>query len=97
MLWPFSWSETWTSSYQSTISFPVPKGKYGAIVSNPFTTRYTGRVDIGCIGYPSESYEFQADAYTSRSYGEMDWVDGVISLCTGDTYPLQKCIGEGTN
>lgn len=91
-----SYSETWTSSYTAGYTFSVPEGKYAAIVSNPSTTRRSGHVDIGCAGQAGESYTFVADSFTSKAYDSLAWVDGTISLCTGDTYPLQRCIGSGS-
>ncbi|TVY80708.1 hypothetical protein LSUE1_G003575 [Lachnellula suecica] len=88
-------SETWTSTYTAAYTFTVPAGKYGAVVSNPSTTRYTGTVDSGCIG-ASTREPFVFDGYASKAYGGLSWVDGTISLCTGDSYPLSMCIGDGT-
>jgi hypothetical protein len=92
-----SYTETWTSTYSASYSFQIPAGKYGAVVSNPATTRHSGRVDIGCIADAGvETTYFTADSYNSKAYGGLSWVEGTISLCTGDTYPLPRCIGEGT-
>jgi murein DD-endopeptidase MepM/ murein hydrolase activator NlpD len=90
------YTQTWTSTYSAAYSFAVPEGKYAAVVSNPLTTRHSGHVDIGCIGVEGESIEFQADSYSSKSYDSLAWVDGVISLCTGDSYPLRRCLGAGS-
>ncbi len=90
-----SYSETWTSTYSSAYTFQVPEGKYGAVVSNPLVTRHAGYIDTGCIGSQTRGY-FQSDSHSSKAYGGLSWVDGTISLCTGDSYPLARCMGEGT-
>lgn len=91
-----SYTETWQTSFAAAFTFQIPNGKFGAVVSNPATTRKTGHVDIGCIGEATERVEYQADSYTSQSFGGLGWVEGTISLCTGDVYPLKMCIGDGT-
>jgi len=91
-----SYTETWSSSYAAAYTFSIPTGKYGAVVSNPSTTRHSGYVDIGCIAEGATRSTFQADSYTSKSYDSLAWVDGVIQLCTGDTFPLPRCTGGGT-
>ncbi|KAL2068619.1 hypothetical protein VTL71DRAFT_14956 [Oculimacula yallundae] len=90
-----SYSETWTSTYSASYTFGVPDGKYGAIVSNPLTTRHSGMVDTGCVGEATRAY-YQGDSYTSKASGGLSWVDGTISLCLGDEFPLKRCLGEGT-
>jgi hypothetical protein len=89
------YSQSWSSSYSAGYTFTVPSGKYGAVVSNPLTTRHSGSVDIGCVGY-AETTTFQADSYSSKSYGDLSWVEGTISLCTSTSYPMPMCIGSGT-
>jgi hypothetical protein len=91
-----SYTETWAFSYAAAYTFSIPTGKYGAVVSNPSTTRHSGYVDIGCIAEGATRVAFQADSYTSMSYDSLAWVDGVIQLCTGDTFPLPRCTGSGT-
>jgi hypothetical protein len=39
---------------------------------------------------------YQADSFEEKSYGDLKWVNGVIGLCTGDEFPLKRCLGEGT-
>lgn len=90
-----NYSESWASSYSAAYTFSIPQGKYGVVVSNPLTTRHSGFVDIGCIGESERTY-FQGDSYNSKAYGGLSWVDGTISLCTGDTYPVPMCLGGGT-
>lgn len=91
-----SYDESWTSSYASSYTYTIPAGKYGAIVSNPMTTRKSGHVDKGCVATATNRVEFSGDSYQSKAYGGLSWVDGIISLCTGDQYPLKQCIGDGT-
>jgi hypothetical protein len=91
-----SYTETWSSSYAAAYTFSIPTGKYGAVVSNPSTTRHSGYVDIGCIAEGATRTTFMADSYSSKSYDSLAWVDGVIQLCTGDTFPLPRCTGDGT-
>ncbi|KUJ07874.1 uncharacterized protein LY89DRAFT_702272 [Mollisia scopiformis] len=90
-----NYSESWSSSYSAAYTFAIPEGKYGVVVSNSMTTRHSGYVDVGCIGSTERTY-FQADSYNSKAYGGLSWVDGTISLCTGDTYPVPMCLGGGT-
>ncbi|TEY81958.1 hypothetical protein BOTCAL_0030g00190 [Botryotinia calthae] len=91
-----TYTETWTSTYTAAYTYTVPAGKYGVVVSNPYTTRKSGHVDTGCIGVGGETDTYQADSYTSKAYGGLSWVSGTISLCTGDTYPVPQCNGDGT-
>jgi hypothetical protein len=88
-------SETWTSTYDAAYTFNVPPGYYGAVVSNPMTTRRTGFIDSGCVG-EGQRETYQSDSYSSKAYGGLSWVDGTISLCTGTEYPLPNCIGDGS-
>ncbi|RKF61349.1 putative celp0028 effector like protein [Erysiphe neolycopersici] len=90
-----SYSKSWTTLYSSGYSFGVPPGKYGAIVSNPIATRHSGYMDIGCLG-DSKRVEFSGESYQSKGYSGLTWVDGIIGLCVGDTYPLPRCFGNGT-
>jgi hypothetical protein len=89
------YSQSWSSSYSAAYTFTIPDGKYGVVVSNPLTTRHSGKVDIGCVG-AAETTTFYGDSYTSKAYGGLSWVDGTISLCTGDSYPMPMCNGQGT-
>lgn len=90
-----SYGRTWTTTYSAGYTFLIPAGKYGAIVSNPIATRHSGYVDLGCLGN-SKRVEFSGESYRSKSYSDMAWVDGIIGLCLGDTYPLPRCTGKGT-
>jgi hypothetical protein len=91
-----SYSQSWTSSYTAAYTFQVPSGKYAVVVSNPSTTRRTGWVDTGCPGEAGNRIEYVGDSYESKAYGGLSWVDGIISLCTSDTYPVPNCVGSGT-
>lgn len=90
------YTESWSSTRSDSYTFKIPDGKYGAVVSNPKTTRNSGRVDIGCVAEATETTYFMADSYSSKAYGGLSWVEGIITLCTGDTYPLPMCVGDGT-
>lgn len=90
-----TYTQTWTSTYAAAYTYTVPVGKYGAVVSNPYTLRKSGHVDIGCVGTQNERTTYQADSYSSKAYGGLSWVSGTISLCVGDSYPLNACIGSG--
>lgn len=90
-----SYTKSWTKKYVTKYSFIVPAGRYGAIVLNPLTTRHSGFMDTGCIGNIKRT-EFSWESYETKDYSKMKWVDGIISLCLGDTYPLPRCLGNGT-
>ncbi|CAG8973856.1 hypothetical protein HYALB_00010439 [Hymenoscyphus albidus] len=89
-------TQTWFSSYNAAYTFPIPAGKFGNVVSNPLTTRHSGYVSTGCVGEMGEKNTFISDSYTDKAFDGLSWVDGIISLCVGDEYPVKKCIGEGT-
>ncbi|KAF1917406.1 hypothetical protein BDU57DRAFT_570720 [Ampelomyces quisqualis] len=90
------YSQSWESSQTQTFEASVPEGKYGAFVSNPWTTRASGNVWTGTIGGEGSLTYYQGDSFDSKKFDTMEWVDGVISLCTGDEFPLKRCLGEGT-
>ncbi len=90
------YSYSWQTSQSQGFSAVVPEGKYGAFVTNAWTTRESGNVWQGTIGGEGTLTYYQADSFDSRSYGDLSWVDGHITLCTGDSFPLKRCIGEGT-
>ncbi|KAK2630000.1 hypothetical protein QTJ16_000820 [Diplocarpon rosae] len=89
-----SYTRTWKSHYAAAYTFEVPRGMYGAVVSNPVITRRSGFVQTGCIGQQTRE-SFQADELWSMATGDMSWVQGAISLCSGETYPLPMCSGDG--
>ncbi|KAI0991955.1 hypothetical protein K3495_g16231 [Podosphaera aphanis] len=88
-------TSSWTTTYSTSYGFKIPPGKYGAVVSNPLTTRHSGYMDEGCIGSAKRT-EFSSDSFQSKSHGGVSWVQGTIGLCIGDTYPLARCYGNGT-
>ncbi|KAF2624669.1 hypothetical protein BU25DRAFT_450430 [Macroventuria anomochaeta] len=89
-----NYSTSWQTSQTQLFSAAVPEGKYGAFVTNAWTNRESGNVWEGTIGGEGSLTYYQADSFESKSYGDMSWVDGVISLCTGDTFPLKRCVGD---
>ncbi|KAI6248268.1 hypothetical protein HI914_03309 [Erysiphe necator] len=90
-----NYDRSWMTDSSVKYSFVIPPGKFGAVVSNPFTIRHSGWVDIGCIGN-SERFKFSGDSYRDMVFMNMPWVEGVIGLCIGDTFPLKRCLGSGT-
>ncbi|KAF2714592.1 hypothetical protein K504DRAFT_528891 [Pleomassaria siparia CBS 279.74] len=90
------YTTSWTSSQTQGFTATVPAGKYGAYVSNAWTNRQSGIVFRGVIGQDSSPSYYQGDSFENKQYGSMAWVDGVISLCTGDAFPLKRCLGDGT-
>lgn len=90
-----SYAKTWTSTYTAAYTYNVPPWQYGVVVSNPWTLRKSGHVDIGCIGTATHRVNYQSDIYTSKSYDSLSWVTGTISLCTSNSYPVKNCIGNG--
>lgn len=90
------YSKTWTSTQTQSFLAQVPEGKYGAFVSNPWTNRASGNVWTGTIGGEGSLSYYQGDSFEAKKFDNMEWVDGVISLCTGDAFPLKRCLGEGT-
>lgn len=90
------YTQTWTSTQSQQFSAEVPEGKYGAFVSNPWTNRKSGNVFQGVIGSEGTLSYYQADSFDAKQFSQMNWVDGVISLCIGDEFPLKRCLGEGT-
>lgn len=90
------YSQSWQSTQSQQFQASVPEGKYGAFVSNPWTKRASGNIWTGTIGGEGTLTYYQADSFEAKKFDTMEWVDGVISLCTGDTFPLKRCLGEGT-
>jgi hypothetical protein len=90
------YSQTWQTTQTQTFTAEVPADKYGAFVSNPWTNRASGNVWTGTIGGEGELSYYQGDSFEAKRFDNMEWVDGVISLCTGDEFPLKRCLGEGT-
>jgi hypothetical protein len=90
-----NYSQSWQTSQTQQFSVEVPKDKYGALVTNAWTNRKSGDVWEGSIGGEGTLTHYQADSFEPKSYGDLEWVDGVISLCTGDEFPLKRCVGDG--
>ncbi|RDK43404.1 hypothetical protein M752DRAFT_326235 [Aspergillus phoenicis ATCC 13157] len=67
-----SYQHTTTSTITGTVTMTIPKGKWGAIVSNPLTHRSRGYVFNGEPGNGGTFEYYQADSYedTSYTYGE---------------------------
>lgn len=85
---------TWTSTQTSTLTFKVPDGQYGLVVSQPLVRRVQGTVFSGCTDSWTEE-PFTLDSYSSTTYGSLSWVQGVIKLCNSTEYPVPYCNGEG--
>ncbi|KAF9767765.1 hypothetical protein IL306_015022 [Fusarium sp. DS 682] len=88
------YTESWSSSQQQSLSFQVPENHHGLIVSQPYVRRVQGNVLNGC-GDDIEKAEFTSDSYESQTYGNLEWVKGIIRLCSSETYPIPFCNGEG--
>lgn len=90
-------TQTTTATVTGTITFTIPQGKYGAIVSNPRTFRSRGYTWSGTPGSAQADY-WQFDSYNNETFqingGTLAWVQGVVSTCTGDSYPLKMCLGD---
>ncbi|KAI1630709.1 hypothetical protein F4809DRAFT_635666 [Biscogniauxia mediterranea] len=91
-----SYSETWTTEESQSFSYTVPDGQFGLVVSQPKVRRVVGNYISGCVDAPTKT-AFTSDTYSSQSYGNLAWVEGVIRLCNSTTYPVPYCIGEGTH
>lgn len=91
-----NYENSWTSSQTQQFMAEVPAGKFGAFVSNPWTTRASGNVFRGTIGGKGSLTYYQGDSFQEKGYGNMKWVDGVITLCVGNSFPLKRCLGQGT-
>jgi hypothetical protein len=87
---------SWTSSQSQQFQVEVPEGKFGALVSNPWTQRDSGHVFEGTVGSEGSLTYYQGDSFKDKEFAGLKWVDGAISLCTGDEFPLKRCLGEGT-
>ncbi|KAF4809890.1 hypothetical protein CGCSCA5_v011086 [Colletotrichum siamense] len=91
-----SYTKTWTSTESQNLRFTVPEGQFGLVVSQPQVRRITGNIIEGCTDSPNYT-PFTSDTYTDQSYGNLNWVKGVIRLCNSTTYPVPFCIGEGSH
>ncbi|KZM18980.1 uncharacterized protein EKO05_0011314 [Ascochyta rabiei] len=90
------YSKSWQTTQTQQFNAEVPAGKYGAFVTNAWTNRESGNIWEGTIGGAGRLTYYQADSFENKRYGDLGWVDGVITLCTGVTFPLRRCIGQGT-
>ena len=90
-------SQSWSSSYEQSLTFEVPEGHHGLIVSQPYVRRVEGQVWQGCVDDLKKT-PFTCDSYTDRKFGEsLNWVAGLIRLCSNTEYPIPYCIGEGSH
>ncbi|KAF4805737.1 hypothetical protein CGCSCA5_v015089 [Colletotrichum siamense] len=89
-----NYAQRWTTSDSQTLSFTVPEGQHGLVVSQPLVRRVTGRLLTGCSHRPT-STPFISDTYTDQSFGNLDFVKGVIRLCNSTVYPIPYCNGQG--
>lgn len=87
---------TWTTTMLQTISFSVPAGQFGVVVSEPLVQRIEGNILSGCAD-AVESSAFTLDSHYGQTYGDLDWVMGVIRLCNSSSYPVPYCVGDGTH
>ncbi|OLN86837.1 hypothetical protein CCHL11_07888 [Colletotrichum chlorophyti] len=89
-------TQTWSTIDTTTITYVVPLGQNGVIVSQPWTHRVYGDIYTTCDESNwSKSGGFMASKHTSESYGNMNWVTGVIRLCANQAYPIPYCNGQG--
>ncbi|KAI1491715.1 hypothetical protein F5X96DRAFT_630134 [Biscogniauxia mediterranea] len=91
-----SYSQTWTSTETQTLLYKVPDGQFGLVVSQPRVRRVQGNYITGCVDDPVKN-PFTSDTYTNQTYGNLNWVQGIIRLCNNTVYPVPYCIGEGTH
>lgn len=91
-----SYSKTWTTTQEQSFSFTIPNGQYGIIVSQPKVRRRQGNILSGCTDNWDKT-KFMSDEYKSQSFGNLEWVEGVIRLCSSTQYPVPFCIGDGTH
>jgi hypothetical protein len=90
-----SYTKTWTSSYATAYTFGITPGKYGVVVSRPRVTRRIGRTLAGCVGSMSTTSTFTADAHYQGSFNSLNWVQGAITTCERNSYPVARCLGSG--
>ncbi|EPE03011.1 hypothetical protein F503_08625 [Ophiostoma piceae UAMH 11346] len=89
-----TYTETWTTTDSQTLSFNVPHDMFGVIVSQPYAREIKGNVLSGCTDSPTVN-SFTSTTYSSQAYKDLNWVRGVMRLCTNESYPIPYCIGEG--
>ncbi|GKT50790.1 uncharacterized protein ColSpa_10971 [Colletotrichum spaethianum] len=91
------YQQTWTTTDTTTITYTVPTGQYGVIISQPWTHRIYGNVYTSCSTDPGAKSTFMGSSHTSQTYGSMDWVTGVFRLCASKNYPIPYCNGQGSH
>jgi hypothetical protein len=91
-----SYDESWSTSQEQSLSFSVPDGQFGIVVSQPMVRRVLGNIMSGCTDSPVKT-SFTSDTYSSQTFGNLEWVQGVIRLCNSTTYPIPFCNGEGSH
>lgn len=92
------YSQTWSTENSQSLSFAVPTGKYGVIISQPSIRRIQGAVYNGCTDGPERKRTpFTSDSYENQNYGSMLWIKGVLRLCSSDQYPIPFCNGQGSH
>ncbi|KAI9046861.1 hypothetical protein LZ554_008940 [Drepanopeziza brunnea f. sp. 'monogermtubi'] len=89
-----SYTQEWTSDYAAAYQGDVPHGKWGMMVSNPRVLRRSGLLMRGCIGHQTGS-NWTADQHFSNDQQGLSWVQGSISVCVSDDYPIKRCLGDG--
>lgn len=92
-----SYAHAVTASVSGAITMTIPAGKYGLIVSEPWTNRVTGYDWSGQPGHPSSQFWYadsHQDATLELCRGTLKWVKGVITTCTSDSYPIKRCVGK---
>lgn len=83
-----SFTTQWTTEYSAAYTSTMSRGKWGIMVSNPRVYRRSGYAKVGYIGSQRSTY-FQAGQHFNQDYKGLSWVQGSISLCTSNSYPIQ--------
>ncbi|KAF6801190.1 hypothetical protein CSOJ01_11920 [Colletotrichum sojae] len=91
------YTTTWTTSDTTTITYTVPTGQYGVIVSQPYVHRMYGTAYSSCGTGGGTKENWQSTTHSSQTYGGMDWVTGVFRLCAHKSYPVPYCNGKGSH
>ncbi|KAH8601886.1 hypothetical protein B0O99DRAFT_607673 [Bisporella sp. PMI_857] len=90
------YSQSWTTTQEQSLFYNVPDGQFGVIVSQPLVRRVEGNYLSGCTD-SWDKKSFVSDTYSSRQFGNLNWVQGVIRLCNSSSYPIPYCIGDGAH
>lgn len=90
------YSRTWTTTEMQSLTFEVPAGQHGLVVSQPYVRRVQGNYLDGCNSDWKKT-PFVSDVYESESHGDFQWVKGIIRLCNSTEYPIPYCMGEGSH